>query len=59
MRKITVSVRRDHLEAAQEMTGEGISETVRIALRMIVLEKRYPARTTDELLKLARQPLNR
>jgi hypothetical protein len=58
MRKITVSVRRDHLESAQEMTGEGITETIRIALRMLVLRKRYPARGTDELLELARQPLS-
>jgi len=58
MRKITVRVRRDHLKSAQALTGEGISETVRIGLRFLVLEKRYPARSPAELIELARQPLN-
>jgi hypothetical protein len=57
MRRITVTVRRDHLAAAQEATGENISETIRIALRLLVLEGRYPARPRSELEKLARQPL--
>jgi hypothetical protein len=33
MRKITVEVRADDLAAAQDYTGEGITETVRAALR--------------------------
>jgi len=57
MREITVSVRRDHLESAQALTGEGISETIRIGLRLLVLERRYPARSKTDLLELARQPL--
>ncbi|HEY8698353.1 MAG TPA: hypothetical protein VIM02_12105 [Rhizomicrobium sp.] len=56
MRKITVMVPRDDLAAAQELTGEGISETVRVALRYLILEKRHPARPPVELLDLARQP---
>ena len=58
MRKITVQVRADDLMAAQEFTGEGITETVRIGLRMLVLERRYPLRSRLELLELARQQLN-
>ena len=33
MRKITVEVDQSDLEAAQKYTGEGVSETVRAALR--------------------------
>jgi hypothetical protein len=57
MRKITVPVPCDTLEAARELTGEGISETVRMGLRFLVLEKKYPKRLTAELLELARNPL--
>jgi Arc/MetJ-type ribon-helix-helix transcriptional regulator len=32
MRKITVEVSKDDLDAAQEYTGAGVSETVRAAL---------------------------
>jgi hypothetical protein len=32
MRKITVEVSKDDLDAAQEYTGTGVSETVRTAL---------------------------
>ena len=35
MRKITVEVDEGDLEAAQKYTGEGISETVRAALRKL------------------------
>jgi hypothetical protein len=58
MRKITVHVRRDHLESAQALTGEGISGTVRIGLRFLVLESRNPTRSKTDLLELARQPFN-
>lgn len=32
-KRITVTVSADDLQAAQEFTGKGISETVRIAIR--------------------------
>ena len=35
MRKITVEVSADDLAAAQALTGEGVSETVRAALRKL------------------------
>lgn len=35
MRKITVDVSADDLAAAQEYTGAGVSETVRVALKRI------------------------
>jgi hypothetical protein len=57
MRKITVLVPKRDLECAQALTGEGVSETVRIALRCLALERQYPARSKAELLELARQPL--
>jgi hypothetical protein len=57
MRKITVVVPKNDLERAQSLTGESIAETVRIGLRYLVLEKRYPSRDTVSLLELARLPL--
>jgi hypothetical protein len=35
MRKITVEVSKDDLDAAQEYTGEGVTETVRAALKQL------------------------
>jgi Arc/MetJ-type ribon-helix-helix transcriptional regulator len=35
LRKITVQVPEDDLRRAQELTGEGVSETVRQALRRL------------------------
>ena len=35
MRKITVEVPADDLAAAQEITGAGVSETMRLALKRI------------------------
>jgi hypothetical protein len=57
-RKITVRVSRKDLASAQSLTGETISETVRIALRLLVLERRYPEHNRIELLERARQPLS-
>jgi Arc/MetJ-type ribon-helix-helix transcriptional regulator len=47
MRKITVEVPEDLLERAQAFTGEGVSETVRQALR-----KLDSIRAQRELMKL-------
>lgn len=46
-RKITVTVRRDHLEAAQAFTGKGVTETVTAALRTLTDDRKKgaPART--------------
>ena len=35
MKKITVEVNAEHLTAAQRITGQGVSETVREALRQL------------------------
>jgi hypothetical protein len=35
MRKITVEIRRKDLEKAQELTGQGVTETVRAGLRKL------------------------
>ena len=35
MRKITVEVPEDLLESAQDFTGEGVTETVRLGLRKL------------------------
>jgi hypothetical protein len=47
LRKITVEVPDDLLEAAQAETGEGVTETVRAGLRKLTA-----ARAQRELLKL-------
>ncbi len=47
LRKITVKVPAHDLEKAQELTGEGVTETIRIALR-----KRASIRAQNELRKL-------
>ena len=47
MRKITVEVPEDLLERVQEFTGEGITETIRAALRRL-----DSIRAQRELLKL-------
>jgi hypothetical protein len=47
MRKITVEVPEDTLKSAQAFTGEGITETVRAALRKLA-----SIRAQRELLKL-------
>jgi hypothetical protein len=57
MRKITVPVPTELLESAQGSTGEGISETVRIGLRYLVLENLNPQLSPAAILELARQPL--
>jgi hypothetical protein len=57
MRKITVTVPTKLLERARASTGEGISETVRIGLRYLVLENLQPQLSPAALLELARQPL--
>lgn len=36
LRRITVQVRERDLELAQELTGEGVTETVRLALQRLV-----------------------
>jgi hypothetical protein len=41
IRKITVHVPADLLEAAQEQTGEGITETVRRGLELLKRERAY------------------
>jgi hypothetical protein len=56
-RKIAVWVSRKDLASAQSLTGETISETVRIALRLLVPERRYSEHDQSELLERARQPL--
>ncbi|MEJ0011345.1 MAG: hypothetical protein WDM94_01725 [Bauldia sp.] len=38
IRKITVEVPEHTLEAAQAYTGEGVTETVRIALKLLLAE---------------------
>lgn len=35
MKKITVEIRRKDLEKAQELTGQGVTETVRAGLRKL------------------------
>jgi hypothetical protein len=35
LRKITVQVPEEHLRRAQELTGEGVTETVRAALKRL------------------------
>ena len=35
MRKITVEVPKDDLDAAQDFTGEGVTETVRAGLKQL------------------------
>jgi hypothetical protein len=47
MRKITVEVPRRDLESAQAQTGQGVTETVRAALRKLA-----SARAQQELRKL-------
>ena len=47
LRKITVQVREDDLEMAQAYTGEGVTETVRAALKKLA-----NMRAQQELLKL-------
>jgi Arc/MetJ-type ribon-helix-helix transcriptional regulator len=47
MRKITVEVPEDVLAMAQDLTGEGITETVRFALKKLA-----SIRAQRELLKL-------
>jgi hypothetical protein len=47
LRKITVQVSGRDLQAAQELTGEGISETVRAALKRLAA-----IRAQQRLLKL-------
>ena len=47
MKKITVEVSADDLSAAQALTGEGVTETVRAALR-----KLRSAQAQRELLEL-------
>jgi hypothetical protein len=47
LRKITVQVPEDDLEMAQAFTGEGVTETVRTALRKLA-----NMRAQRELLKL-------
>jgi Arc/MetJ-type ribon-helix-helix transcriptional regulator len=47
MRKITVEVPEKDLESAQALTGQGVTETVRAALR-----KMRSIRAQQELLKL-------
>lgn len=47
MRKITVEVPEDTLAMAQEFTGEGITETVRLALKKLA-----SIRAQQELRKL-------
>lgn len=37
--KITVQVPTHHLKAAQELTGEGVTETVREALRVLAARR--------------------
>ena len=46
LRKITVQVPEHDLELAQELTGEGVTETVRMALRKLA-----SIRAQRELLK--------
>ena len=47
LRKITVEVSAHDLEKAQELTGEGVTETIRVALRKLA-----SIRAQDELRKL-------
>ena len=47
MRKITVEVPEDVLKSAQALTGEGVTETVRTALKKLA-----SIRAQRELLKL-------
>ena len=47
LRKITVEVPSGHLLLAQSYTGEGVTETVRVALEELARRK-----ATEELLKL-------
>jgi hypothetical protein len=47
MRKITVDVSEEDLAAAQDYTGAGVTETVRVALK-----KLRAIRAQQELLKL-------
>jgi hypothetical protein len=47
MRKITVEVPEDVLKSAQAFTGEGVTETVRMALRKLA-----SIRAQREMLKL-------
>jgi hypothetical protein len=47
LRKITVQVPEDDLVNAQELTGEGVTETVRMALKKLA-----SIRAQRELLKL-------
>lgn len=47
LRKITVQVSQDDLEMAQAYTGEGVTDTVRAALRKLA-----SMRAQQELLKL-------
>jgi Arc/MetJ-type ribon-helix-helix transcriptional regulator len=47
MRKITVEVSRQDLENAQALTGQGVSDTVRTALRKLAA-----ARAQQQLRKL-------
>jgi Arc/MetJ-type ribon-helix-helix transcriptional regulator len=45
LRKITVTVPARDLQFAQELTGKGITETVRIALRQLADDYAQRART--------------
>jgi hypothetical protein len=47
LRKITVQVPEDDLVKAQELTGEGVTETVRVALKKLA-----SIQAQHELLKL-------
>ena len=47
LRKITVQVPEHDLELAQQLTGEGVTETVRVALKKLAAIK-----AQQELLKL-------
>jgi hypothetical protein len=47
LRKITVQVPEDTLELAQKLTGEGVTETVRFALKRLASRQ-----AQQELLKL-------
>jgi hypothetical protein len=47
MRKITIEVPKDVLKSAQAYTGEGVTETVRLALRRLA-----NVRAQEELARL-------
>ena len=41
IRKVTINLPADLLERAQESTGEGVTETVRLGLKLVSARKTY------------------